>query len=98
MAEALEIKCATGVRYDKGAPNGNIFAQTNYSFIPISVGTVSPDSPDRSQPSWTLTHCKTFELDQSGTTFELFLTSATDERAQVVQNLGYYDSRLRPNN
>jgi len=57
MAEALEIKCATGVRYDKGAPNGNILARTNYSFIPISVGTVSPDSPERTQPSWTLTHC-----------------------------------------
>ncbi|MEM7366716.1 MAG: TonB-dependent receptor, partial [Pseudomonadota bacterium] len=100
LAHVPEIKYSIGVRYDKRAPFGNTFAQANYSFTDERWNLLARQSEQEPviMDSYALLDLRAgVELDKSGTAFELFLTNATDERAQIFQNSGYYDSRITTN-
>ena len=100
LAHVPEIKYSIGFRYDKSVERGNVYAQANYSFTDERWNLLARQSEQEPviMDSYALLDLRAgIELTKTGVTLEAFLTNATDERAQIFQNSGYYDPRITTN-
>ena len=101
LAHTPEWSTALGLRYDRTLATGtNIYGQFNWSFTDERWNLLARQSeqPPVVMDAYSLVHLRAGADFRDGTWgLEAYVTNATDERAQVFQNSGYYDSRITTN-
>ena len=101
LAHTPEWSTALGLRYDRTLAAGtNIYGQFNWSFTDERWNLLARQSeqPPVVMDAYSLVHLRAGADFRDGAWgLEAYVTNATDERAQIFQNSGYYDSRITTN-
>ncbi|MCY3810806.1 MAG: TonB-dependent receptor [Gammaproteobacteria bacterium] len=101
LAHTPEWSAALGLRYDQTLATGtNIYGQFNWSFTDERWNLLARQSeqPPVVMDAYSLVHLRAGADFRDGAWgLEAYVTNATDERAQIFQNSGYYDSRITTN-
>lgn len=100
LAHVPELKYTLGLRYDRPMSFGNMYGQANYSYTDERWNLLARQSEQEPvlMDSYNVLDLRAgVEFYESSWGAELFLTNATDERAEIFQNSGYYDPRITTN-
>ena len=101
LAHTPEWSTALGLRYDRTLATGtNVYGQFNWSFTDERWNLLARQSeqPPVVMDAYSLVHLRAGADFRDGAWgLEAYVTNATDERAQIFQNSGYYDSRITTN-
>jgi hypothetical protein len=101
LAHTPEWSAALGLRYDRTLTTGtNVYGQFNWSFTDERWNLLARQSeqPPVVMDAYSLVHLRAGADFRDGAWgLEAYVTNATDERAQIFQNSGYYDSRITTN-
>ena len=101
LAHSPEWSATFGVRYDRSLSGGRqVYGQFNWSYTDDRWNLLARQSeqPPVVMDGYSLVNIRAgAEFDDGAWGAELYLTNATDERAEVFQNSGYYDSRITTN-
>ena len=96
-----EWSAAIGLSYDRPLSGGRTaYGQFNWSFTDERWNLLARQSeqPPVIMDAYSLVNIRAgMDFNNGAWGAELFITNLTDERAQIFQNSGYYDSRITTN-
>ena len=101
LAHTPEWSATLGLRYDRTLAGGrNLYGQFNWSFTDERWNLLARQSeqPPVVMDAYAIVNLRAgMDFSDGAWGLEAYITNATDERAQVFQNSGYYDSRITTN-
>ena len=101
LAHTPEWSATLGLRYDRTLAAGrNLYGQFNWSFTDERWNLLARQSeqPPVVMDAYSIVNLRAgMDFSDGAWGLEAYITNATDERAQIFQNSGYYDSRITTN-
>lgn len=101
LAHTPEWAAAVGLRYDRTLATGtNVYGLFNWSFTDERWNLLARQSeqPPTVMDAYALVNVRAgADFAEGAWGLEAYVTNLTDERAQIFQNSGYYDSRITTN-
>ena len=100
LAHVPEWKATANLRYDRPVGANNVYGQVSWAFTDERWNLLARQSEQTPviMDSYTLIHLRAgWETQDGNLGVEFFINNATDERAQIFQNSGYYDPRITTN-